>query len=80
MPARRSLGEGWFDVRRSMFIFFEPGLTPLAIDFRPFGAVRSMFDVGRSTFDVHFFEPGLTPLAIDFRPFGAVRSMFDVGR
>jgi hypothetical protein len=48
--ARHSFSEGWFGVRSSSF---EPGLTPFAIGYRPFGDFRSTFEVGRSMFDVH---------------------------
>ena len=51
------------DVRCS---FFEPGLTPFAIDYRPVGAIRLTLDVGRlpaealaeagSAFDVHLLN------------------------
>ena len=59
----------------------EPGLTPLAIDCRPFGAFRSTFEVERSTFDIHHL-PGLTPRPIICRSFGAFvrRSKMSVQR
>ena len=72
------------DVRCS---FFEPGLTPFAIDCRPVGAFCSVLDVGRlpaealaeagSAFDVRFLNQGLRPLLLTAAPSGL---LLDVGR
>jgi len=63
-------------------LFFEPGLAPWAIDFRPVGAFRLALNVGRSAFNVCFLNQGLRPLLLTVAPSGLFirRWMFDVRR